>query len=115
VSDVFVSLYLDEDVDVLVGTLVAARAFKVATTVGSGNLGKTDEEQLAFAASAGLTMLMHNRADFERLAAGWLATGKVHGGIIIAVRRPAYDLARRLLVLLNDVPADEMRDQVRYI
>ena len=69
---------------------------------------------MAFAAAAGRALLTHNRVDFERLAADWVTSGKHHAGTIIAVRRPAYELSRRLLVLLNDAGADEMADEVRY-
>jgi hypothetical protein len=39
----------------------------------------------------------------------------MHYGIIFAVRRPPQEIARRLLVILNQVTADEMENQVRYI
>ena len=64
----FVSLYLDEDVSVLLATLVTARGFVVHTTVGAGRRGTTDEQQLEYAADQGLTLLTQNRADFEDLA-----------------------------------------------
>lgn len=114
-SDLFIRLYLDEDVDVLVARLVRARGFEAVTTVEAGNPGRTDAEQLEHAAAQGLMLLTHNRVDFEKLAGEWLAAARPHAGIIIAVRRPAHDIARRLLTILNLVAADEMRDQVRYI
>jgi len=36
-------------------------------------------------------------------------------GIIIATRNPPYEIVRRLLLILNQVTADEMQDQLRYI
>jgi hypothetical protein len=114
-SRLFIELYLDEDVDVLVGDLVGARGFKVITTQEAGRKGQSDDEQLSYVASQQYTLLTHNRADFEELAQEYFAAGKTHYGIIIAVRRPAHDLAQRLLVILNHVTADEMENQVRYI
>ena len=32
-----------------------------------------------------------------------------------AVRHPPYEIVRRLLLILNQVTADEMQDQLRYI
>jgi len=78
-------------------------------------LGASGADQLAWAVSQGKTFLTHNRADFEALAKTYFAAGKAHYGIIIAVRRPAYEIARRLLLVLNQVTADEMRNQIRYI
>jgi hypothetical protein len=60
-------------------------------------------------------MVTHNRNDFERLANDYRAGGKIHCGIIIAVRRSPYELARRLLALLDRISADEMDNQVLYI
>jgi hypothetical protein len=59
--------------------------------------------------------LTHNRVDFEALATDYFQTGTIHYGIIIARRHPPYELSRRILVLLNQVTADEMVDQLRYI
>jgi hypothetical protein len=40
---------------------------------------------LAYAKQHGLTLLTHNRADFERLAESAFERGEEHAGIIIAV------------------------------
>ena len=48
-SQLFIELYLDEDVDVLIADLVRARGFAATTTQEAGNTGKGDEEQLAYA------------------------------------------------------------------
>ena len=114
-SRLFIELYFDEDVSALVAALVRARGFAVTTTVEAGNLGTSDAEQLAHAATWQKTFLTHNRADFERLAQEYFAAGRTHYGIIIAVRRPARELAMRLLAVLNQVTADEMENQLRYI
>ena len=114
-SRLFIELYLDEDVDVLVADLVRARGFKAVTTTEAGQKGKADDDQLAFAASQQWTLLTHNRVDFEELAQQYFADGKTHSGIIIAARRDPYEIGQRLLIILNNVTADEMIDQVRYI
>ncbi|HKI05090.1 MAG TPA: DUF5615 family PIN-like protein [Thermoanaerobaculia bacterium] len=114
-SSLFIELYLDEDVDVLVADLLRARGFVAVTTLEAGRLRATDADQLAFAADQRNAFLTHNRADFEALARGYFAEGRSHNGIIIAVRRPPHEIVRRLLAILNQVTADEMRDQTRYI
>lgn len=75
ISRLFAALYLDEDVDVLIATLIRVWGFDVLTTVAAGNLGKRDREQLAYAQETGRTLVTHNRADFERLARGAFADG----------------------------------------
>jgi len=111
----FIRLYLDEDVDVLVADLVRARGFHVTTTQEAGQIGASDEEQLAFASSRGQAILSHNRADFETLGRQYFEEGRPHSGIIIAVRRRPMELVHRVLVLLNRVAADEIENQIRYI
>jgi len=114
-SRLFIALYLDEDVDMLVAALVRARGFVASTTREAGQLRNSDVEQLAYAVSQHKTLLTHNRTDFEALAHTYLAAGQRHYGIICAVRRPPQEIAQRLLRILNHVTADEMQNQVRYI
>jgi len=114
-SRLFIELYFDEDVSVLVADLVGARGFSVATTREAGNLGRSDEEQLAHAVNWQKAFLTHNRADFEQLAQKYFTSGEIHHGIIIAVRRPPREIASRLLSILNQVTADEMVNQIRYV
>jgi hypothetical protein len=115
VTRLFIELYLDEDVDVLIVDLVRARGFKATTTQEAGNLHVDDDRQLAHAVSLRATMLTHNRADYEELARQYYAASRTHYGIIIAVQRPPFDLAARVLAILNSVTADEIENQLRYI
>ena len=114
-SRLFIELYLDEDVDVLVSDLLRARGFSAFTTREAGQLGADDACQLAYAVSNHKTMFTHNRLDFEALAQSYFAQGLTHYGIIIATRHDPYELARRLLLILNQVTADELTNQLRYI
>lgn len=114
-NSVFIRLYLDEDVNVLVADLLKARGFDAITARDAGKLRATDEEQLAFAVSQQRTLITHNRTDFEELVQVYFDTEQVHYGVIFAVRRSPNDIAQRLMVILNHVTADEMENQVRYI
>ena len=114
-SDLFIRLFLDEDVDVLVADLIKARGFAAFTTTGEGRKGVSDAAQMAYASANGLTLLTHNRVDFEALAQEYFAAGQNHYGVIIAVRRSPQELAQRALIMLNRVTVDEMVNQVRYI
>lgn len=114
-SRLFVSLFLDEDVSVLIAKLVAARGFSALTTLEAGRLRSTDSDQLAFAAAQTRAILTHNRVHFESLAQQYIDEGRSHSGIIIAFRRPPHEIARRLLLLLNRITADEMDNQLLYI
>jgi len=111
----FAELYLDEDVSALVATLLRARGFKVTTAREQALLGRDDAEQLAHAVSLGRCIFTHNRIHFERLHRHYLESGQNHCGIIIGSRRDAYELARRLAVLLDTLTADEIENQLLYI
>lgn len=114
-SRLFIELYLDEDVDVLLATLLLAHGFEATTTLDADMLGVDDVDQLAFAAQNQWAMLTHNRIHFESLVESYHAAGQSHAGVIIAVRRPPHELTRRLLRLIDQVTADEMENQICYI
>ena len=114
-DNLFIELYLDEDVSVVVADLLRARGFVAITTRDAAQLGKSDEEQLAYASGQYKAFLTHNRADFEYLARAYRESGRTHWGIVLAVRRPPQEIVRHLLVILDHVTADELKDQVRYI
>ncbi|QDZ40409.1 hypothetical protein FRE64_10845 [Euhalothece natronophila Z-M001] len=114
-SNFLISLYLDEDVHVLVADLLQARGFDVITARDAGQLQATDAEQLAYAITQGRTLVTHNRTDFEELVQSYFNAGEMHFGVIFAVRRSPQEIAKRLLVILNQVTSQEMENQVRYI
>ncbi|MCC5634458.1 DUF5615 family PIN-like protein [Nostoc sp. CHAB 5844] len=114
-SDIFIHVYLDEDVDVLVASLLCSRGFEATTAHQARQLGKTDAEQLEYAVSQRAAILTHNRTDFEYLAREYFEQEKLHYGIIIAVRNPYQEIVQRLLTILNTTTSDEMENQILYI
>lgn len=114
-SNFFISLYLDEDVNVLIAELIKARGFDAITTRDAGQLNATDSNQLAYAVKKSRALITHNRTDFEALVQIYFDSGQIHHGVIFAGRRSPQEITRRLLVILNQVTADEMQNQVRYI
>ena len=93
---IFARVYVDEDVDILVATLLLARGLEATTAREQGMLGKSDPEQLDLAASVGHCILTHNRLDFEQLHSNYLKNHKSHAGILIAKRRNPYEIAERV-------------------
>jgi len=115
VNRLFIESYLDEDVSVLIADMLRARGFVAVTTHEAGLLGSTDAEQLEFAVGQRKAFLTHNRVDFESLARQYFSTSHTHYDIIIAVRRSPQEIVRRLLTIHDQVTADEMVNQIRYI
>ncbi len=67
-SKLFIELYLDEDMAVLVADLLRARGFSALTTREAGQLQQSGKDQLNFAINHQRAFLTHNRADFEKLS-----------------------------------------------
>lgn len=112
----YVRLYFDEDVSASIVDNLRQRGFDVTSARDAGRLQLDDASQLAFAAADGRAFVTHNRLDFEQLHQRYLSEGWKHHGIIVAKRRPSDTaVVVKLLALLNEVTADDMIDQLRYI
>jgi predicted nuclease of predicted toxin-antitoxin system len=110
----FASLYTDEDISALVATLLNSRGLNVTTVPAQGTLGKTDLEQLEFAISLDRCLITHNRIDFERLHLQYIQGNKQHSGIIIVPQKNAYELAKRIGILVGTLKANQIKNQLLY-
>lgn len=112
----FIRLYLDEDVSVFLAQLLRPHGFDVLTTREAQNLGSSDAAQLQFATACQFTILTHNRCDFERLHEAALRDQRPHAGILITSRRASdFELARRIMTVLDTFTAEEVANQLFYI
>jgi hypothetical protein len=111
----FATLYTDEDVSVLVATLLRSRGFNVTTSLEQGMLGKSDQDQLIYTAKVDRCLLTHNRVDFERLYLEYIAKKQNHSGIIIVPQKNPYEIAQRVAILLDTLTADEIINQLLYV
>ena len=107
-------LYTDEDMSALVATLLRSRGLDVTTVPEQATLGKTDSEQLEFATSLARCLLTHNRVDFERLHLQYMEQNKQHSGIVIVPQKNAYEVARRIGILVSSLTANEIKNQLLY-
>lgn len=89
-------VYLDEHIHLTMASLLRARGIDCVTTRDAGNLGCSDEAQLAFATSHGRAILTFNHKDFLQLAKQWHETGRIHAGIILSKELAIPELIRRL-------------------
>lgn len=112
----YVRLYFDEDVSASVVENLRQRGFDVLSARDADRLHLDDDAQLAFAVAEQRALFTHNRYDFEQRHTRYLAEGRQHFGIILAIRRPSdAAVVARLLALLDSVTADEMVNQLRYV
>ena len=114
-SQLFVERYLDEDVSGLVARILRSRGFTAVTTQEASQVENSDSEQLAYAIRQNKTLLTHNRVDFKQLSQDYFRTNRNPKGIIIAIRRTPFEIARRLLIVSDRMTADEMDNQLIYL
>jgi uncharacterized protein with PIN domain len=111
-------LYIDEDaMDADLVRALRLRGVDVATASELGTRGYSDERQLEFAATQGRALYSFNVRDYMPLHARFIEERKSHAGIILAAQRQ-YSIGeqlRRLLSLVADRAAEEMRDQVEFL
>jgi hypothetical protein len=97
-------LFLDEDVDVELASLLSVAGYDVLTTLSAGraNLAVSDDDQLTYATVNGRALFSHNVKDFVALAQEWASSGKVHAGLILSSRYRTYALKAMFEVLLEE-------------
>jgi len=94
-----------------------ARAVDVTTVHELGLIGADDDVILARAVLEGRALYTFNVADFCRLHAELLQSGRTHAGIII-VPRQRYNVGeqlRRLFQLINTRSAEDLKDQIVFL
>jgi len=110
-----ISIYCDEDVDVLVKPLLEAKGFIVLTTQDEKMLGSSDREQIDYTIKKSSVFLTHNRVHYEQLYSELISKNIAHYGIIIASRRNVYELARRISKILSKHSKESAKGQLFYI
>jgi type II secretory pathway component PulK len=110
-------LYLDENMDPALAHALRKRGFDVIHTQEAGRSGRgiPDEAQLQFAAAQGRAIVTFNLVEFKQLAVRWLQEGREHWGIIVSPQRSFRETQRRLIRLLNDNEAEDLKNQLRYL
>jgi len=114
-SNIFALIYLDEDVSNLVARLLRSRGMDVATVQEHQMLGKSDPQQLMYAASINRCILTHNRVDYEILHLQYATDRIKHSRIMIIPQKTPHEIAARAMILLDALTADEIENQLLYI
>lgn len=108
-------LLLDEHVwQGLVGAFTDT-SYDVQHLSETGQRGISDEDVLSFASSEGRAVITYNTKHFVPLARSWYAEGREHCGIILSPQISPSDLVRCVQNLLESLPAQELRNTVRWL
>ena len=111
-----IRLYIDEDAQrrALIQS-VRARGYDVVTTSEAGRLSLSDDDQLAYSAVEGRTLVTFNSRDFVHLHRKFLIGGRSHAGIIVSNQLETGVLVRRLLRLLQSRSAEDMANWLEFL
>ena len=113
-----IKLYYDEDaMHSRLVTALRSRRVEVITTLDAGFGGKSDEQQLVFAAEHGCVLYTFNVADFYRLHMEWMGENREHAGMILTSQQrfSVGEQMRRILRLRAAINAPSMRNQVEFL
>ncbi|MEE8190940.1 MAG: DUF5615 family PIN-like protein [Candidatus Scalindua sediminis] len=110
-----ISLFLDEDVRVLLGRVLRERGFDVYHVLERGRKGKSDREQLAYAIKHKRAILTHNIRDYIKLAKSYQEQDKHHYGIIVSHHLQFRELLKRTLKFLSSHSKDDLKNRFIWL
>lgn len=94
-----------------------SRAIDVLTAADAGMIRRKDEDHLGYATVQGRALYSFNIADFHEIHMEWMATGRVHGGIILAQQK-RYSIGeqiRRLVRLISSLTGEAIRNREEFL
>jgi|SRR3989304_7445163 len=110
-----IALLLDEDVRVILAEILRQRGYDAIHVLEADRTGKTDPEQLAYAASQQRAILTHNVRDFRLLDKQYHDESKEHFGILFSDQVPLRDLLRRTLRFLSRHTAEDVKNNALWL
>lgn len=110
-----VKLLLDENVHEPLAAALRREGVDTITVREAGQRGTSDPELLQFAISEERAVVSFNIKHFEALAVQLFQQGQEHFGIIVSPERSLRDVLQRLLKLLKEHDADDLKNQLRYL
>jgi hypothetical protein len=114
-NSLFIRLYIDEDVHGNLSIVLRQEDYDVLTVNEAKRNGLSDAEQLAYATEQKRAIFTFNAADFIVLHLDYLQAERSHAGIIVSKQISLEETIHRLLFLLNQITADEIYNQLRWL
>ena len=108
-------LYLDENVPVVLGRMLAEEGVDCITARDAGNLSLSDDDHLTFATAAHRILVTFDCQDFQALVTRWQQTGRSHAGIILSKPHPLHELHRRFRHLVLTHREDDFTNRVLWL
>jgi len=108
-------LYLDENLPVILASLLSAHGVDCLTARQAGNLSLSDEEQLVFTTNERRVLFTFNCKDFLELAKHWHVAGRTHAGIILSKEFALSELVRRFRHLVIHRRNHDLTNQILWL
>ena len=113
-----IRLYLDEDsMDKALVRALQARGVDVTTALEEDMIEQADEVHLSYATTQKRVLFSFNVGDFYGLHTAWLKENRSHTGIVLSLQQQysVGEQMRRLLKLISQITAEEMKDRVEFL
>jgi hypothetical protein len=110
-----IRLYLDEDVHLLLATVLRQRAYDAISAHECGNRGRPDAEQFAFARQEGRSVLTFNARDYVPLAIEAISRTRAFPGLIVSDQLPFRELLRRTCRLLDSRMPEQIANTITWL
>jgi predicted nuclease of predicted toxin-antitoxin system len=109
-------LYTNESVSVAVAEGLKRRGVEALSARDAGNLGLTDEQQLAYAQALNMVLFTHDE-DFLKIAHERLMAGQPHSGIIYVHQQKLSlgEMIRRLKVIAELLTEDDFLNHIEFL
>lgn len=114
-TPLFIRLYTDADVHGKLAGLIRQHGFDAVSAYEVDNSRLDDPEQLAYAVSQRRAILTCNIRHFAPLFDAYWQAKRPHYGIIVSEQLPVGETLHRVLRLLDNVSADEMRNNYKNL
>ena len=110
-----VTLYLDEDIPQILAQVLRSRGYDVISAREIGMEGRSDREQLAWAAEHRRTLLSFNVRHYAELADVYYREGKSHAGIIVSPQLGFSEILRLTLKMLTRAEPEHLKDTFQWL
>lgn len=110
-----IKLYLDENVHPELAVILRKYGYDAIATQETDNCGKSDIEQMDFAASQQRVIVTFNIKDFVPLNNTFYSEDHYHSGIIVSSQINLKTMLKRLLKLLNNKSKQDMENSIEFL
>ena len=110
-----IKLLLDEDVHASLGQALCKRGYDAVHVQEIQRKGYSDLEQLEFAVAQGRCLVTFNVRDFVLLHNEFVVNDQEHAEILVGAQMPIGEVIRRILIVLNTISVEQIRNQLKFL